>query len=245
MQRNWSYFGLLLLTSGLVTWSTASYSSNGGNAYWQNKRWYRMLLESVQSTLHYPTDAAGQPLQPVPELAQVTVSFIYANGKISDPKIIKSSGRSDLDAAFLSQLATVQPPKASSSHAAEPHLFKLALKMRTPMQDFEDSICKAINAKWELPRDLILAGALGSTIIEFMYFKGKVSDIKVVVSSGSTLMDKSFMQAMREAHMPMPPVWLPIHPLHMKATLIYVFGDPGMCSWSKVRLRAPDTSQTR
>src|SRR5579863_1675745 len=134
-QKKSSRLGLLSLALGLVAWSPASYPANSGDAYWQDKRWDSKLLDAMQSALHYPTDTAGQPVQPVPETAQVTIGFIYTDGKISDPQIIKSSGRPDLDTAFLSQVMTAQLPKASGNHAAEPHQFKQVLKMRTPMQD--------------------------------------------------------------------------------------------------------------
>lgn len=109
---------------------------------------------------------------------------------------------------------------------------------RTNMQSFEAAVCKAIEAKWLWPRNLFLSGALGSTIIDFVYFKGKVSDVKVVVSSGSTLMDKSFVRAMLKAKMPLPPTWMPMRPLPLKATLSEPLGDEkGVCSWSKISER--------
>ncbi len=244
MRKNRRYFGLLFLTCRLVAWSSVSYSSDGGDAYWQNKHWYGMLLGAVQSVLHYPTDAAGRPVQPVPEMVTATVGFIYADGRISDPSIIKSSGRSDLDAAFLAQVVTAQPPRASGSHAAEPHTFRLVFKMRTPMQDFETDICEAFDAKWRWPKDLILAGELRPAVIDFTYFNDKVSDIKLVTSSGSTVMDKTYVRVMSEAQMPPPPAWLPPHALPLKATLDEELGEPvPMCVRSKVRLRTPGTSQ--
>jgi outer membrane biosynthesis protein TonB len=229
---------LAAIYSVVAAGSAASNPSDGSDAYWNDKHWHRILLGAVQAVIRYPADAAGQPVRPVPEMARATVRFVYANGKISDPKIIRSSGRPDLDSAFLSQVITAQPPKASGSHATESHTFTSILDMRTPMQDFETAICMAIRAKWEYPRDMILAGELGPTTIDFTYSDGKASDIRIVNSSGGRVMDKSFARSMTEAQLPPPPAWLSTQPLHMEATLDYQLGETSdLCSSSKIRLR--------
>lgn len=233
----------LIALAVLVGWSTASYPSGSDGAYWYDKHWHRQLLAALQSSLHYPNDATGQPARPVPETVQATVSFTYNDAKIQDPKIVKSSGRLELDTAFLSGISTAQPPKASGSHAAEAHQFVVALEMRTPMQDFEAAILKEINAKWIWPRDLLLAGMLGPITVEFNYYDGKVSDIKAVGSTGSTIMDKAVMRTVAAANMPSPPTWLPRESLAMKAILDYQLGESEPCWHCQVRLQAPDTSQ--
>lgn len=232
-----TYLGSLLLICGLTAWSNASYSGNSDDAYWRDKQWMGKLLNAVHSALHYPTNTAGQPMQPVPETTQATVGFTYIDGKIRDTKIIKSSGRPDLDSAFLLEITTAHLPKAKGSQAAEPHQFKLVLKMNTPMQDFEAAICKAIYAKWLYPKDAILAGELASTTLEFKYYAGKASAIRLVQSGGNKLVDESLMQALANSQLPQPPAWLPSHPLTMQASLSSALGEWDLCALSQIRLR--------
>ena len=233
----------LIALAVLVGWSTASYPSDSDDGYWNDKHWHRQLVAALQSALHYPNDATGQPERPVPETVRAVVSFTYNDGKIQDPKIVKGTGRPELDTAFLSGISTAQASKASGRHAAEAHQFVLALEMRTPMQDFEVAILKAINAKWIWPRDLLLAGMLGPITIEFNYYDGKARDIKAVGSTGSTIMDEAVTRTVAAANMPSPPTWLPQESLPMKAILDYEVGESGPCWHRQVRLQAQDTSQ--
>lgn len=246
IQKKWAYFGLSLLACSLVVLSAASYSSDSNKTYWQDRQWYGKLVSAVESVIHYPTGTAGQPAQPVPEMVYATIGITYADGKLKEPRIIKSSGRPDLDAAFLSQVVTAQPPKPSGDHAVKPHFFTLNLNMQTPLQEFEIAMCKAIDAKWLWPHDAILAGQLGATIIDFVYYEGNVSDLRIMDSGGNTLVDKSFIKAMTKAQMPAPPTWLPTQRLSLRATLYDGLGEPdGICSSSKIRLRIETTSQAR
>lgn len=233
----------LLVLAASLGYSAASYPSSDVGVYWQDEHWNRELLAALESSLHYPDDASGLPLRPVPESVQATVGFTYIDGKIQDPVIIKTSGRSDLDAAFLSQIISAQPPKVSGGHAAEPRPFYFTLTMRTPREAFETAVCKAIDAKFIYPKDAILAGQLGVTILKFQYHAGKASVIALLRSSGSKLVDEAFMQALGKAQMPPAPAWLPAQPLAMKATLgvgLGESGDEGICSWSKVEIQTPD-----
>jgi len=111
-----------------------------------------------------------------------------------------------------------------------------------PMQDFEAEMCGAIEDKWAWPSDLILAGQLGPSVVDFDYIDGNVSNIKVTRSSGSALVDKSYIEAIREARMPAPPV--PAQPLHLVATMDSDMGQDDMCFRSKIRTREEVTGAT-
>src|SRR6185437_3199936 len=150
------------------------------DAYWNDQKWDGKLLDAVQSALRYPMDSTGQPVQPIAKTAQATVSFIYSAGKITGPKIVESSGRADLDAAFLTEVVNATPPTAQGSHAAEPHAFELVLEMPTPFQQFEIAEYQAIIEKRVYPRRAILNGVQGSNTVRFKYLDGTVTDIQII-----------------------------------------------------------------
>ncbi|HEY1773200.1 MAG TPA: energy transducer TonB [Gammaproteobacteria bacterium] len=206
---------------------------DGGGAYWQNQTWDGKLLDSMQSTLHYPLNATGQPVQPVPSEVRATVSFTYADDKILDPKIIESSGRADLDAAFLAQVATANPPSAYGSHAAESHAFELALEMPTPMEALEHSLAEAINAKKQYPKRAILDGVQGVNLVEFDYSDTKAANVTVYKSSGDKSLDEASLRAISNAQLPPPPIWLTSRPIRLRMSICYSLGNSTNCPYSQ------------
>ena len=226
------FAGMLL---GCVTFTACSAGMHpGDDVYWKDQRWDGMLSDAVQSVLHYPVDSAGQPIRPIPQTAQATVRFTYVDGKIQNPSIVESSGRADLDAAFLSQVAAAHVPAAHGSHAAEPHPIELVLEMPTPMQQFGVAEYTAINEVRTYPREAILEGTQGIATIEFKYFDGKAIDVAVAQSSGSIVLDKAAVSAVAHARLPPQPTWLPHEPLRMTVTICYSLWNSAICPRTRV-----------
>ncbi|MFI4968007.1 MAG: energy transducer TonB [Gammaproteobacteria bacterium] len=225
----------------LTACSSAPRTGDAGDAYWQDQAWDGKLLDSVQSALHYPSDASGQPVQPVPSEARATVGFTYASGKIVDARIIESSGRADLDAAFLAQVMAIDPPSAYGDHAAESHPFELVLEMPTPMQEFEVAEYKALVANREYPQGAILQGSQGSSLVGFTYRDGKAEDIHIIKSSGSKPLDEASLYTVKKAHLPPRPAWMSPKPLDMTITICYSLGNSNICPKDAAMLQISDS----
>lgn len=219
----------LTLLAVALTACSSMHTIPGDDAYWQDQAWDGKLLDSVQSKLHYPMDTSGRPVQPVPAEARATVGFTYAGGKILDAKIVESSGRTDLDAAFLSQVAAADPPSSHGSHAAESHPFELVLEMPTPMQEFEIAEYMAIMAKRDYPQGAVAQGIQGSSRVGFRYQDGKAEDIHIIKSSGSKSLDNASMSAVQRARLPQRPSWMSPEPLNMTLTICYSLENSNIC----------------
>ncbi len=236
-------FELVSLAFAALTACSSTPGMGSDDAYWQDQRWDGKLLDAVQSALHYPLDANGQPVQPIPQEAQATVGFTYVDGKIKDPRIIASSGRADLDAAFLTQVVAADPPSAHGSHAAEPHPFELVLEMPTPMQVFDIALYTAVTAKREYPQEAVNHGAQGVVTVGFKYHEGKASEIKTENSSGSPVLDRAAMRSVQQAHMPPQPPWMQQEPLNMTISLCYSLGNSNICPPMQAVLQVSDPSK--
>jgi TonB family protein len=229
----------------LLTLAACSIAPGQGtdDAYWKDQRWDGDLLDAVQSNLHYPLDANGQPVQPIPQEAQATVGFTYADGRIQDPKIIESSGRQDLDAAFLAQVVTADAPKAHGSHAAEAHPFELVLEMPTPLEAFEVGEKIAINAQRIYPQNALGKGIQGVATVGFKYQDGRAHNITIVKSSGDPELDRESMRSVREARLPSRPTWMSEEPQTMRISICYSLGDSDICPKRGTVLEVSDPSK--
>lgn len=218
--------GAVTAAAGLAACSGLTGPSD---AYWQNQAWDAKLFQVVQSAVHYPLDARGQPIGE-PASVHGKVEFTYSDGKILDPEMAQSTGRPDLDAAMLQQVATASVPPAIGSHAREPHAFALALSMLAPMEMFEQAMLQAINAKKVYPREAIIHGDQGVSTIGFDYRGGQAYNIRVLKSSGTNSLDAAAMMAVANARMPASPAWLNTETgLHLSLGICYSLGNSSRC----------------
>lgn len=217
----------LALVCGLAACSSPP--GKRDDAYWNDQRWDGTLLSAVQDALHYPVDSTGRPLLPVPYSVKATVGFDYVQGRIQDPKIVDSSGRQDLDAAFVAQVAMANAPKSYGSHAAEPHHFELELDMPTPLLAFLDAEHRAINSRRVYPRQAVMEGAEGANVVSFDYLDGVASNITIDRSSGYKPLDDASVKAVAEATLPRAPAWLGTDSLHMQVVICYSLGNDDIC----------------
>jgi len=76
------------------------------------------------------------------------------------------------------------------------------------MSEFSASMLAAINAQKVYPKEAVMAGETGETVVSFDYVNGVVSNIHVDRSSGSRSLDKAAMNAVQKAAMPPKPAEL-------------------------------------
>ena len=74
------------------------------------------------------------------------------------------------------------------------------------------------------PRDAILSGETGTVQVSYDYLDGKVSNVKVVKSSGTRSLDHAAVSAVEKANYPLPPAGLAGKLLHLTIGLNYNLG---------------------
>ena len=80
-----------------------------------------MLHSAIQKEQHYPPSALQMERE-----GKVTVTFtLYANGSISDLKIMKTSGTDSLDAAALAAVHDAVPFNQVSQYLHEPQVYSI------------------------------------------------------------------------------------------------------------------------
>lgn len=90
--------------------------------------------------------------------------------------------------------------------------------------DFYSQLKAAIDAAKVYPRQAILAGATGSTIVSFDYHDGTVTNIRVDRSSGDRSLDRAAMDAVHNAHYPAPPPQFAGQTIHPVITVVFSLG---------------------
>lgn len=216
--RRYGYLLSLLLACALSGCSSAppqARASQDVHAYWNNPFWQERLLYAVQSAVHQPD--TGTPITGVNGMVRFTV----ANGAIESPAIVASTGYADLDKLMLQQVASVKPPKTSGPHASEPREFELLLDMLTPFDSFQYNVYRAIDEYRLYPREGIIAGATGNTIVDFDYQDGKANNIAIASSSRNRDLDKAAIGAVGKAILPPAPQAYSGKPVHMEVVFCY------------------------
>jgi TonB family protein len=193
--------------------------------YWEDPRWARQLLDAVQSVVR---DPVGPEDQSAPDLHGV-VRFTYADGNIQYPEVIQSTGKPDMDELMLRQVASAKAPLAEGIGSDAPHVFVLDLDMPTPYESLEYSVFDAIDRARVYPKNAILSGATGTTVVGFDYLDGKASNITRTKSSGDKDLDKASLDAVTKAALPPAPSVYAGKTLHMESSFCYSLNGPGKC----------------
>ena len=199
----------------LTACSTATRA--GDDAYWNDPQWTKTLFDTLQSSVHAPSD---DPHLPAPSL-HAAIKFTFQDGVIEYPEIVQGTGDVEMDNLMLHQLATAQAPKPIGPRADEPHVFVLVLQMLTPLGSFEDSVRAAIDYAKIYPKEALLGGARGITTVGFDYLDGKSSNISVTHSSNDHYLDKASLTAVSKASLPLPPPIYAGKTLHMEMVFCY------------------------
>jgi protein TonB len=76
------------------------------------------------------------------------------------------------------------------------------------MSEFAASALAAINAQKVYPKEAVMAGETGETVVSFDYVNGVVSNIHVDKGSGSRALDKAAVAAVQKAALPPKPAEL-------------------------------------
>ena len=194
-------------------------------AYWNNARWQAELVYAIQSVVHAP---ANIPSTSTPGIHGI-VQILYANGKIENPKIIKSTGNPDLDMLMVKQMAAAKPPKPIGPHASEPHVFQIPLDMPTAFESYEYSVYAAIGRHGFYPRGSLLRGFTGNTTIDFDDLNGKVSDIVINKSSGHSDLDKTAVKVVASATLPAVPPSFAGKTSHIEVIICYSINNSNVC----------------
>ncbi|HEX7965416.1 MAG TPA: energy transducer TonB [Gammaproteobacteria bacterium] len=195
--------------------------------YWQDPRWDLALLNAVQSAVHAPADPEDLS---TPRL-HGTVKFTFAEGDISYPEIVESTGDPDMDKLMLHQVVTVHPPKPTGPFAATAHEFAMPLGMPTPLESFEATVAEAID-RWKIyPKGAIMSGTMGSNVVGFDYLDGAASNVVLIESSKDRGLDKASLKAVSQAALPAAPPAYAGKLLHIQAGFCYSLetnGRPGI-----------------
>ena len=185
--------------------------------YWENPIFQKSLLNTVQSAVHDPVDAADMSTPGM----HATVKFTYLHGVIEYPQIVTGTNSQELDRLILHQLAAVKAPLATGLRSNEPHEFVLDVDMPTPFESFESSIYAAIEYQKVYPKNPIISGITGDTIIDFDYLDGKASGITLTRSSSTDSLDRASLAAVARATYPQAPTAYAGKPLHMEVVFCY------------------------
>ncbi|MGH8371131.1 MAG: energy transducer TonB [Gammaproteobacteria bacterium] len=77
--------------------------------------------------------------------------------------------------------------------------------MATLQARFQSELHACIEAGKTYPREALLSGTTGTVTVEFDYFNGDMSNVKIKRSSGSRPLDRAGIQAVARAKCPPPP----------------------------------------
>lgn len=185
--------------------------------YWEDPRWDKTLLDAVQAAVRAPADPADMS---TPDL-HATVKFTFLQGVLEYPEIVTSTGNPDLDKLMLHQIAAVQAPQGAGLRSDEPHEFVLDLDMPTPFESFRSSIYAAIDYKKIYPKEAIISGSAGNTVVEFDYVDGKANNIAMTQSSKSKGLDNASLNTVARADLPPIPAAYSGKTLHITAVFCY------------------------
>lgn len=195
--------------------ATPTQADANSKAYWENPDWQEFLLGTVQSVVHQPDSST--PITGV----NAMVRFTLDGGVIKDPQIVASTGYADLDKLMLQQVASAKLPRPRGAHADEPHEFELLLDMLTPLDWLQYNVYRAIDAWKVYPRDPIIAGSTGDTVVDFDYLDGKASNIAMTGSSKNKDLDRAAVGAVTRAVLPPAPMSYTGKPIHMEVVVCY------------------------
>lgn len=191
--------------------------------YWQDPHWDLALLNAIQSVVHSPADPSDLS---TPRL-HGTVKFTFAEGDISYPEIVESTGNPDMDRLMLHQMVMAHPPKPTGPYSADAHEFSVPLDMLSPFETFENTVYAALD-RWKIyPKQAIFSSAMGSNIVGFDYLDGIASNVTLVESSKDRELDKASLRAVSEATLPAAPPVYAGKTLHMEAAFCYSLETPG------------------
>jgi hypothetical protein len=186
--------------------------------YWEDPRWDKTLLDTLQQAVHDPVDT--NPIS-TPGL-HATVKFTLENRIVEYPEITSSTGNPNLDVLMLHQVASVRVPLPTTGlQIDQPHEFELDLDMPTPLETFESTIYGAIEYWKVYPKNPILEGLVGDTTVAFDFKDGKASDIVMATSSKNKELDRSSIAAVTKATMPAAPAAYAGKSLHMEVLFCY------------------------
>ena len=194
-------------------------------AYWMNPFWQAELFSAVQCVVRLPANAAS----PATPGIHGTVKFLFDNGAVKYPVIVKSTGNHQLDKLLLQQVVTAKVPKPYGLHTGQPHEFELPLEMFTSYESFQYNIYAAIDRKQEYPRDPILQDIMGITTLDFDYRDAKASHIAIAKSSGNKQLDQASLGAVSKAELPTAPPGYMGKTLHMVAIFCYDINNAEKC----------------
>jgi len=206
--------GLIMLLSAC--------SSTPSAPYWENQKWNESLFNAVQGSLHYPDGANEQRTEPV----EGKVGFTYVQGHLQDVVIVNSTGTAVLDEAMLQQVSAAEVPAASGLHAEAPRRYELVLHMPTPISDFFVRMRVAAHRNMSYPREAVISGITGAVVVAFDYQAGKISNIQVMKSSGSKLLDNAALHDISYVKVA-PPAEHADERLHLQLLLCYSLGKLG------------------
>lgn len=225
-------FGVLASLVAVLSTALLLFSACASQPYWENDRWAASMFQSVEAALNYPADA-----DPQAQAVGATVQFTYADGKLQDAEIMKSSGSQVVDAAILQQIVDARVPAPSGPQSDIPHRFQMDVHMTTPLDTYLAAMQRAISVVARYP----LGDGPGKAMVGYDYFGGKLNNVKVTQSSHSKRLDEAALDAIRRADLPQTPEALKAI-THFEVGMC--FGDSRFCGKTQTVIRVVNDPRT-
>jgi TonB family protein len=134
------------------------------------------------------------------------VIYEHKGGKAVHPFVMNKSNNTAFDKAWLLALKISKLPNWPKNFNPENHFVGLTVATRSYL--FRQSLTRAVENALVMPRYVLLHGSKGTgkVAVQFDYLNGKVTHVEIKKSSGDKLEDAAALQAVNDAHYPVPPV---------------------------------------
>lgn len=97
------------------------------------------------------------------------------------------------------------PPPPTPPPAAPPSEVASSAGQASALSRFAATVRSAVQTAVQYPIAAAAQGLRGRTQVSFVYADGRISDVQLVISSGSALLDRAALEAVQRARYPAPP----------------------------------------
>ncbi|HEX5423090.1 MAG TPA: hypothetical protein VFW94_06030 [Candidatus Acidoferrales bacterium] len=204
----------LLLSACIVFGLTACVSKSelvSVGPYWNDPVWEKSLVQSINDHVLYPDKATLYFIL----RGEGTVEFDYRDGKLINPKLVKSTGYDVLDKTIIAGVLKTEPPPIDPAYRKVEHHFQLSLVMIPDPDQFRMILYDKITAKTRLEPSMY-PDHPAMVDIHAEYIDGKLSNFTLIRMRGPDGIDKQVERAMESLDLPLPPDYLTHKPIPLR-----------------------------
>lgn len=196
-------------------------ASSPPKPYWDNSEWVAALGAAVDSSMHYPL--LEEAHNGFPSFI-ATVQFTYISRQLTHIEIIKSTGSDYIDHYIARQIEAVQTaPYAYGSYAPVPHTFQLVINLKPSKNDFYDAIRYDLNKNKHYPTAAWTNKQQGWVMVKFDYRDGSVSNVKIIKSDASEIINEAVIEEFKTINLPQPPISLDLSGKTLHFTIVFCY----------------------